>query len=140
MSVPFSIFRAALDEWEPLTEDKAIIKVIKHGVDIPLVQIPRPLDLPLRDELGTLTSVIDESIRAGAVQPLAKSKARSTKHWIPMSAVRKRDSGKSRLISQFNELNTCFPCPRVKPDSWKTVQELLQDPTLCWGATADMAN
>ena len=99
VSVPFSSVRAAVDEWERLTEDKAIIKIIKHSVDIPLVQIPRLLDLPPRGELGPLTSVIDESIRAGVVQPLAKSKARSTKHWIPMSAVRKRDSGKSRLIS-----------------------------------------
>ena len=140
MSVPFSSVRAAVDEWERLTEDKATIKVIKHGVGIPLVQIPRPLELPPRGDLAPLTSVIDESIRAGAVQPLAKSKARSTKHWIPMSAVRKRDSGKSRLITQFNKLNTCFPCPRFKADSWKTVQELLQDPTLCWGATADMVN
>ena len=123
-----------------MTEDKAIIKVIKHRVDIPLVQIPRLLDLPPRGELGPLTSVIEESIRAVALQLFAKSKARTTKHCIPMSAVRKRDSGKSRLISQFYELNTCFPCPRFKPDSWKTVQELLQDPTLCWGATADMAN
>ena len=40
MSVPFSSVRAAVDEWDRLTEDKAIIKVIKHGVDIPLVQIP----------------------------------------------------------------------------------------------------
>ena len=47
-----------------MTDDKAIIKVIKHGVDIPLVQIPRPLDLPPRSELGPLASVIDESIRA----------------------------------------------------------------------------
>ena len=140
VSVPFSSLRAAVSEWELLTEDKAIIKVIKHGVDIPLAQIPRPLDLPPRGELGPLTFVIDESIRTGAVPPLANSKSRTTKHWIPMSAVRKQDSGKSRLISQFNELNTCFPCPRFKPDSWKTVQELLQDPSLCWGATADMAN
>ena len=57
-----------------------------------------------------------------------------------MSVVKKGDSNKSRLISQFNKLNTCFPCPRLKPDSWKTVRELLQDPSLCWGATADMAN
>ena len=140
VSVPFSSVRAAVNGWKGLTEEKAIIKVIKHGVGIPLVQIPQPPDLPPRGELGPLTSVINESIRAGAVQPLAKSKARSTKHWILMSAVRKRDGGQSRLISQFNKLNTCFPCPSFKPDSWKTVQELLQYPTLCWGATADMAN
>ena len=123
-----------------MTEDKTIIKVIKHSMDIPFVQIPQPLDLPPQGELGPLTSAINESIRAGAVRPLAKSKARRTKHWIPMSVVKKRDSGKSRLISQFNKLSTCFPCPRFKPDSWKTVQELLQDPSLCLGATADMAN
>ena len=123
-----------------MTENKAIIKFIKHGVDIPLVQVPQPLDLPPRDELAPLTSVIDESIRAGAVWPLAKWKACSTKHWVPMSVVKKRDSSKSRVISQFNKLNTCFPCPRFKPDSWKMVQELLQVPSLCWGATADMAN
>ena len=140
VSVPFSSVRAAVDEWELLTEDKAIINVIKDAVDIPLVQIHQPLDLLPRGELGPLTSVIDESIRAGAVRPLAKSKARRTKHWIPMSVVKNRYSGKSRLISQFSKLNTCFPCPRCKPDSWKTVQELLQDPSLCWGATADMAN
>ena len=140
MSVPFSSVRAAVDEGELLTEDKAIIKVIKHGVEIPLVQIRQPLDLPARGELGPLTSVINESTHAGAVRPLAKSKARRTKHWIPMSVVKKRESGKSRLITQFNKLNTCFPCPCFKPDSWKTVQELLQDPSLCWGATADMAN
>ena len=45
VSVPFSSVRAAVSEWELLTEDKAIIKVIKNGVDIPLVQIPQPLDL-----------------------------------------------------------------------------------------------
>ena len=37
VSVPFSSIRAAVDEWELLTENKAIIKVIKHGEDIPLV-------------------------------------------------------------------------------------------------------
>ena len=72
MSVPFSSVRAAVDKWERLAEDKATIKVTKDGVDIPLVQIPRPLDPPPRGELGSLTSVIDESIRARAVQPLAK--------------------------------------------------------------------
>ena len=82
-----------------MTEDKAIIKVIKQDVDIPLVQIPQPLDPPPWGELGPRISVIDESIRAGAVRPLAKSKARSTKHWIPMSVVKKRNIGKSRLIS-----------------------------------------
>ena len=46
VGLPFSSVRAAVSEWELLTEDKAIIKVIKHGVDIPLVQIPQPLDLP----------------------------------------------------------------------------------------------
>ena len=46
VSVPFSSVRAAVSEWELVTEDKAIIKVIKHGVDIPLVEIPQPLDLP----------------------------------------------------------------------------------------------
>ena len=46
VSVPFSSVRAAVSEWKLVTEDKAIIKVIKHGVDIPLVQIPQPLDLP----------------------------------------------------------------------------------------------
>ena len=68
---------------------------------------------------------------------MAKSKALST---IRMSVVKTRDSGKSRPISQFNKLNTCFLCPNLNPVSWKTVQELLQDPSLCWGATADMAN
>ena len=72
MSMPFSSVRAVVREWELLTDDKAIIKVIKHGVDIPLVQIPQPLDLPPRGELGPLSSVIDESICPGAVQPLAK--------------------------------------------------------------------
>ena len=57
-----------------------------------------------------------------------------------MFAVKKRDSRKCRLISQFNKLNTCSPCPRFKPDSWKTVQEPLQNPSHCWGTTADMAN
>ena len=106
VSVPFFSVRAAVDKWGWLTEDKMNINFIKHGVVIPYVQIPRPLDLPPRGELGPLTSVIDKSIRAGAVQPLAKSKARSTKHWIPISVVKKQDSGKSRLISQFNKLNT----------------------------------
>ena len=35
VSMPFSSVRAAVDKWERLTEDKAIIKVTKHGVDIP---------------------------------------------------------------------------------------------------------
>ena len=83
VSMPFSSVRADVDGWELLTEDKAIIKVIKHGgVEIPLVQIPQPLDLPPQGELGPLTSVIDESILARAVWPLKYSKARSTKHWI----------------------------------------------------------
>ena len=90
VGVPFSSARAAVSEWELLTEDKATIKVIKHGVDIPLVQIPQPLDLPPWGELGPRISVIDESIRSGAARSLAKSKARSTKHWIPMSVVKKQ--------------------------------------------------
>ena len=35
VSVPFSSVRAAIDEWERLMEDKAIIKVIKHGCTSP---------------------------------------------------------------------------------------------------------
>lgn len=137
---PYSSVRAAVKQWEELTSDETIIKVIKNGVDIPLVRIPQPLDLPPRGELGPLVSITNESVLAGAVQPLPKVKARRTSHWIPMSVVRKKGSGKWRLISQFNQLNTCFDAPRFKPDSWKTVQELLQDPTLTHGATLDMAN
>jgi hypothetical protein len=137
---PFSSVRAAVHRWEELAADSTTIKVIKHGVDTPLAQAPQPLGLPPRGELGPLVSITKDSVRAGAVQPLAKSKARRTKHWVPMSVVKKKDSGKSRLISQFNKLNACFETPKFKPDSWKTVREILQDPSLCWGATLDMAN
>ena len=135
VSVTFSSVRAAGSEWELLTEDKKIFQVIKHGIEIPLVQLPQPLDLLPRGKLGPLIFIIDESICTGAVRPLAKSKARSMKHWIPMSVVKKRDSGKSRLIYQIEQAKHI-----IKPDSWKTVQELLQDPSICWDATVDMAN
>ena len=37
VSVPFSSVRAAVNEWETLKEDRTTIKVIKHGMDVPLV-------------------------------------------------------------------------------------------------------
>ena len=123
-----------------MTSDETIIKVIKNGVDIPLVRVPQPLDIPPREELAPLVSITAESARAGAVQPLAKAKIRRTRHWVPMSVIQKRGTGKDRLISQSNQVNSCFDAPRFKPDSWKAVQEVLQDPTPTYGATMDMAN
>ena len=74
-----------MHRWEQLTEDTTIIKVVKDGVDIPLDQIPQPLDLQPRGELGPLLTITNESITAGAVRPLSKAKAKRKRHWVLMS-------------------------------------------------------
>lgn len=135
---PYRTVTQRIQAWRELTEDKKVLQAIAHGIDIPISKAPEPLDRPVaKGQLAPLQSIIKDCVAAETVAPLQTKHARRTKHWIPMSVIRKRLGG-SRLISQFCATNDCFEVPKFRPNSWATVVDLLKNPEYQYGVTLDM--
>ena len=136
---PFLSVRQALPLWGQICSDQELLRAIEKGVHLPLHSIPRPLyrAAPKSQEQELENHVLD-SVARGVCTEVSPEAAARTRFWVPIKGVPKRDSGKLRLITEFPALNQCYPCEKYKPDSWKTVQQLVSNPNLTWGLTLDL--
>ena len=79
-----------------------------------------------------LHDTIGDYLQSQAIRLLKPHEVSTTQTWTPIFGVEKRDSTKVRIITDLRILNKCCRTPHHKPETWKTVLKLLQDPLLTW--------
>jgi hypothetical protein len=131
--------RQNISEWESLGADKTLIRVIKHGVKLPLVGTPAP-NHP-RAVQTELLPTLEEYAALGVLQPLSSTQIIHTKYWVHTFSRPKANSHKLRLITNLKPLNQFLHTPSFKTDTWTTVTSVLKNnPDLKWAATLDLRN
>ena len=119
-----------------------LLQGIKKGVGAPLLHIPttrHPKRVNPEDQEAMMTT-IEEYLDTGVIRPLTFQELASTKVWTPVFGQAKKDTGKTRLITDLQHLNLCHQVPRHKAESesWTSIQETVGKKGLYWDITLDL--
>ena len=130
--------------WEELGASKTLQKVIKYGVDLPLVGIPNKNEQAHavnKMHSEELYEVVKQYEDIKAVTKLTSRQEEQTHYWVPVKQ-RLKEDGSIRMFSDYTQcgkgLNPHLQTPKFKPDTWKAVQELLRKENLKWAVTIDL--
>ena len=129
--------RNCLQAWAEIGATQTLLKAISKGVKAPLTSAPVVQSPQARQE-DMLQSTIGEYLQAGAIRKLTPKEQACTRTWTPIFGLEKRDSQKIRVITDLRVLNRCCQTGHHKPETWKTVLQLLQDPLLTWATKLDL--
>lgn len=133
--------RQCIQQWQQLGADKVLIQGIMKGVRAPLHSVPPPLPAG-RDKSHPfgeqMTKTIGEYLANGIIRPLTATESQNTRHWVPTFPRPKKDSDKIRIITDLRQLNNCHQVPKHKQETWNSMLNTLQDPTLQWAITLDL--
>eukprot|EP01012_Entosiphon_sulcatum_P020024 TRINITY_DN2499_c1_g1_i3.p1 TRINITY_DN2499_c1_g1~~TRINITY_DN2499_c1_g1_i3.p1 ORF type:complete len:753 (+),score=80.31 TRINITY_DN2499_c1_g1_i3:700-2958(+) len=122
-TAPFNRTRAALAEWQKLTDNKVVHAVIEKGVRIPLLRTPMPQKAQAR---GPVDQELERLLKMGVLRKLTPKEVKATKAWTPIFGVLKKGSNKTRLITDLRGLNSCTTTPKFQMPSWQELVALVE--------------
>eukprot|EP01012_Entosiphon_sulcatum_P030929 TRINITY_DN3850_c0_g1_i11.p2 TRINITY_DN3850_c0_g1~~TRINITY_DN3850_c0_g1_i11.p2 ORF type:complete len:250 (+),score=47.67 TRINITY_DN3850_c0_g1_i11:112-861(+) len=133
--------RACLPNWESISSDSVLLRVIRKGVQLKLKKKPKPRKArTMASQPEKLQEAIDQMAAKAVIRPLTTKETLATRFWTSVFDCPKRDSDKVRVITDLRPLNDLLGVPKFRQETWTTLLEVLESPEAQWAVRLDLVD